>query len=259
MRQRRVAVVGWGRLGRACAQALHGATELALAGIVRRAGSLEAAPESPVRGVACASHISELQAIDVALVCALGEAVPGIAHELLQAGVPIVECAGFEGDALRRHHDEIARVAARRRVAAVLGAGWDPGVLPQLQQLFEVLIPKGRSRMSRHVAAGLHHTAAAQGVPGVQDAMCAEVHDAAGAVQRYVYVQLARGTDLERVRRHIEGDPVFADEPTRVLEVADLAALQSESAGVLLERIGNARTRAWFSRRASTRPPSPPG
>jgi diaminopimelate dehydrogenase len=37
-----------------------------------------------------------------------------------------------------------------------------------------------------------------------------------------------------------QGDPLFADEPTQVLEVPDLTAFQSEKTGVLLERMGNA-------------------
>lgn len=239
-REVRVAIVGWGRLGQACAAALHDSRDLALAGIVRRADSPAAPQETRVKGPASVSHISELRAIDVALVCVPTQATPGVTHELLQAGMPIVECAGFEGEALQRHHEDIAHSAERHRVGAVLCAGWDPGVLPHLQRLFDLLVPKGRSHVSRHVAAGLHHTAAARDVPGVQDALCTELSDASGAMQRYVYVQLACGADLDRVRRHIEGDPVFGNEPTHVLEVADLAALECESAGVLLERMGNA-------------------
>ncbi|HSC00799.1 MAG TPA: hypothetical protein VLE45_12850, partial [Burkholderiaceae bacterium] len=86
-------------------------------------------------------------------------------HGLLQARVPIVECASFDDDALARHHQEIAHAASRHRVAAVVGAGWDPGLLPQLQRLFEQLIPKGRSHVSRHVAAAAHTRLRPRGHP----------------------------------------------------------------------------------------------
>jgi diaminopimelate dehydrogenase len=192
----------------------------------------------PLRGVPCVSHISELAEVDAALVCVPPDAAGGVVHELLQGGVPVVECAAIDGDALRAHQARIAHDAERFRAGAVVGAGWQCGVLPQLQRLFELLVPAGRTRVGRHVAAGLHHTAAAEGVAGVQDALCTEVHDAAGALQRYVYVQLAPGADFERVRRQIEADPLFADAPAQVLEAPDLTALQNLQLGVLIERLG---------------------
>ncbi|WP_372526305.1 hypothetical protein [Piscinibacter sp.] len=171
MRRLRLAVIGWGQLGQACAAALRDSPDLALAGVVRRAESLAVSQLRPGRDMACVSHVSELGGIDAALLCVPTEAAPGAARELLQAGLPLVECASFEGDALRDHCEDLARIAARRRVAAVVGAGWDPGVLAQLQLLFERLIPKGHSSVTRHVAAGLHHTAAAEGVAGVRGAL----------------------------------------------------------------------------------------
>jgi len=181
--------------------------------------------------------VRDLGEVDAALLCVRTEAAPDAAQELLQMRVPIVECAGFEGHALREHHERIAHLAERYRVSAVVGAGWDPGVLPQLRRLFELLIPNGRTHEGRHLAPALHHTAAAEGVAGVQGALSSEVPDAAGGVQRIVYVQLARGADFERVRRQIEGDPLYADEPTQVLPVPDLAALETEQRGVLIERL----------------------
>jgi diaminopimelate dehydrogenase len=238
MRRLRLALVGWGRLGNACAQAVRDVAELALAGIVRRADSLAADAGSPVPGVSCVSHVSELEAVDVALLCVPAGVAPGVARELLQARVPLVECADLGDEASRTHHDEIARLAQRHRVGAVIGAGWDPGLLPQLQRLFELLIPKGHTQTSRHVGARLHHTAAAEGIAGVRGALCSELHDADHHAQRYVYVELSRDGDLERVRRQIAGDPLFADEPTQVLPVEDLAALEQENRGVLVERLG---------------------
>ena len=92
MRRQRLAVIGWGRLGRDCAAALHERPELelALVGIVRRADSLAAAPRSPVAGVPCVSHVSELGEIDAALLCVPAEAAAGVARELLQARAPVV-------------------------------------------------------------------------------------------------------------------------------------------------------------------------
>lgn len=238
MRPLRLAIVGGGRLGRACAGVVHESSDVVAAGIVQPRVAEPSPPRKAAPGTACAGHISELGEIDAALVCVPTEVVPGVAHGLLQARVPIVECASFDDDALARHHQEIAHAASRHRVAAVVGAGWDPGLLPQLQRLFEQLIPKGRSHVSRHVAAAAHHTAAAEGAPGVEAALCSELHEAGGRVKRYLYVQLTPGADLESVRRHIESDPVFAETPTQVLAVDDVADFERDQQGVLVERLG---------------------
>ncbi|WP_298829147.1 hypothetical protein [uncultured Piscinibacter sp.] len=237
MTRLRLAVVGWGRLGRACAAALREAPQLTLAGVVRRAASLDETSLSGAHGAPFVSHVRDLVGVDAALLCVRTEAAPDAARELLQMRVPIVECAAFEGQALREHHAHIAHLAERYRVTAVVGAGWDPGVLPQLRHLFELLIPNGQTHVSRHLAPGLHHSAEAERVPGVQGALSSELPDAAGGAQRIVYVQLARGAEFERVRRQIEGDPLYADEPTQVLPVPDLATLETEQRGVLIERV----------------------
>lgn len=237
MKPLRLAVIGWGRLGQACAAALQETPDLTLAGVVRRAGSLGAAAAGGAGGAPMVSHPRDLVAVDAALVCVPTESAPGTVQELLQMRMPVVECASFEGRALHDHHERIAHLASRYRVGAVVGAGWNPGVLPQLRQMFELLIPKGQTRQLRHLVHGLHHTAAAEGVAGVQGALSSEVPDASGGMHRYIYVQLARGGDFERVREQIEGDPLYADEPTQVLPVPDLAALERQDSGVVIERL----------------------
>lgn len=148
MRRYRVAIVGFGRLGRACAQAMEDCAELELAGIVRRG-----------------DHVRDVGAVDVALVCVPAAITLEVAGALLQQGLAIVECAALEGPALEAHHAELVKRAARHRCRAVVGAGWDPGVLTLLRRAFEMLIPRGPSEMTRRPAVRLHHTTEA--IPGV--------------------------------------------------------------------------------------------
>lgn len=237
MKPSRVAIVGWGHLGAACAETLRGQPDLALAGVVQP-------PEPPPalalpKGVTCAGHVSELDSVDLALLCVPTDRATDAAHDLLQRGLPVVECASLEADSLHHHRQALARAAARHRAVAALGAGWDPGLLQQLVRVFELLVPKGSTRVNRHTATGLYHPAAVESVPGVQEALSTEIRDASGHPQRYVYVQLAPGAQFERVRSRIEGDPLFNDEPTQVLEVDDLASMQKENSGIVLQRLGS--------------------
>lgn len=215
----RAAIIGPGRLGRACAQAAGHFAELELAGTVPRGG-----------------HVRDLGAVDVALVCVPTATTLDVAAGLLQQGVAIVECAALDGHALQTHHAELARLAVRHRSRAIMGAGWDPGVLCVLRRTFETLVPQGTTELTRRPAMRLHHTVA-DAAPGVRAALATEQHAAAGQ-QRYVYVELEPGARLDAVRSAIAADPAFSGEATQVFAVESVAALEAEGHGVLLERRG---------------------
>ena len=143
-----------------------------------------------------------------------------------------------------RYKRELNRDALRHKIAAVVGAGWEPGMLSVFRGLFAMLCPKGHSNTRDRPGVSLHHTLAARWVSGVRDALCTELPAGSGKVQRYVYVELERGVDLPRVRQVIETDPLFTDEETLVLPVDSVAALEDEGHGVVLERLGTAAGKA---------------
>lgn len=240
----RLAVVGLGALGRACARAVAAAPDLTLAAVARRRASLDfALPDGLPPGVA-ACEPSALRDVDAALVCVPPERVLDTARQLLSRKLPVVECAQLHALAFREHRDAIHHEALRQRCAAVVGAGWDPGALPLLRGWLALLVPKGRTEARLHAAASLHHTSAARGLAGVRDALCTERRGAGGVLHRYVYVELEPGADAERVDAQLRSDPLFLEEETQVVPVESLAALEDEGEGVLLERWGEAGAKA---------------
>jgi diaminopimelate dehydrogenase len=235
----RLAVVGLGRLGTACARALADAPGLALAVIARRAESLtRALPGDLPRVAVC--ETGELRDVDAALVCVPAEEVLDSVRQVLSRGIPVVECAQRHGAAFREHCAAIDREALRQRRAAVVGAGWDPGALPLLRGWLGLLVPKGRTEARLRASASLHHTLAAREVAGVRDALATERRAADGSLHRYVYVELEPGADPQQVDAAIRADPLFLEEETHVLPIASAAALEEEGHGVVLERWGAA-------------------
>jgi diaminopimelate dehydrogenase len=232
VRRLRLAIVGFGRLGSACGAALAAAADLELGGVVRR-GS--AALPAAFAHATVAGHMRDLEHVDAALLCVPAEHTTGVACELLQGRMPIVECAQLGALARVEHYAAIEGAARHHRVQAMIGCGWDPGALPLLNRLFEVLIPRGSTVLGRHPGKSLHHTAAVEEIPGVKEALTGELRDASGKLRRYVYFQLANGANAEEVRRSIESDPLFAGEETEVFEMADLASLEASS-GLVIER-----------------------
>ena len=236
----RIAIVGFGRLGAACVGAAAGEADLELAGVVRRASS-PGRLAAPFGAVAVATHLRDLGRIDAALLCVPPTVAAGGADEVLQLRVPLVECAMVEGPAAQAHFHAIDRAAHNHRVAACIGAGWNPGVLPLLRRAFEVLIPEGLTAMTDRPGVSLHHTGVARQIEGVRDAMATERRGEDGRVTRYVYAELAQGVDPRRVQAALDADPLFVGERTLLFAVTSIADLEKEGHGIVLERRGTAR------------------
>ncbi len=238
--------MGFGRLGRACAQALGEAPDLLPAGVVRRPESAGRLPQ-PFSGIPAVAHLRDLAGVDAALLCVPPAVSSAAARDVLQLGIPLVECAALEGRSLVAHHETIARAASAHRVAAVVGAGWDPGMLTLMRRAFEVLVPKGETIATASPGVSLHHTEAARNAPGVVGALATEHRDAGGKVTHYIYAQLQSGADPARVQAALDADPLFAGERALLFPVESISTLEQEGHGLVLERRGTARSGAHQS------------
>jgi diaminopimelate dehydrogenase len=236
----RLAVIGAGRLGRAYAETILRSDDLHLAGFVRRSESLGRQMPSALREVPTAADLQTLGRIDAALVCVPAERVTEWAHNLVQHGVPVVECAARPGAPINTWHEKLHRLAERHHVVAVTGAGWDPGAVDCFRGLFAMLVPKGLEEMTNRPGVSLHHTLTARTIEGVKDALCTELRRADGGIQRYVYVELTADADADRVAATIRAEPLFLDEETLVFPVESIATLEEEGAGIVLQRRGRA-------------------
>jgi diaminopimelate dehydrogenase len=234
----RLAVVGFGRVGQVCAEIISLSHDLSLAAIVRRAASVGGELPETLRSIPVTTHIGQARDVDVALLCMPTNAVMENAYQILQHGIPIVDCATLHGEALHAHKNAIHKVAFHHRAQAVVGAGWDPGALSVFRSWFALLTPGGATEMRHHTGISLRHTTMARSVVGVKDALCAEVRATDGRVQRYVYVELEEGADADRITQAVRADPLFLREDTQVFPVESLAELEQEGRGVVLDRRG---------------------
>lgn len=244
MRRRRLAIIGLGRVGRACGEAIAATDDLAIAGLVRRQSSQGQALPSCFRDAKVAADASEIDAIDAALICLPPRLVREAATDLLQHRVPIVEAAVLPAAERPAHREAINRVALRHHTGAVVEAGWEPGMLALFQGLFAVLAPKGHTETRDRPGISLHHTLATRALPGIRDALCTELRAQGGRMQRYVYVELDPAAAVEDVVRAVQSDPLFLGQETVVVPVDSLAQLEQEGHGIVLERQGLAAGKA---------------
>lgn len=236
----RLAIVGYGKLGKACAEAIRHDENLSLAGIVRRPGYCSEPLPAGLQEVAVVDHISGLAHVDAALLCIPVERVVGSAHDLLQQGIPIIECATLHGQDFIEHKNAIDRLAIRHKVPAIVGAGWDPGALSLIRSLFALFCPHGHTELTRRPGINLHHSGIASAIPGVKGAMATEIRTADGKKQNYLYIELEEGSDAGQVEMALRNDPLFVGEQTFVFPVESISSMEDEGHGVLLERRGSA-------------------
>jgi diaminopimelate dehydrogenase len=234
----RLAVVGFGRVGQICAELISLSHDLSLAAIVRRAANAgEKLPET-ARSIPVTTHIGQAGDVDAALLCVPTNAIIETAYQILQHGVPIVDCATLHGESLHAHKSAIHKVAFHHRAPAIVGAGWDPGALSVFRSWFALLTPGGATETRHHTGISLRHTTMARSVVGVKDALCAEARATDGRVQRYVYVEIEEGADADKITQAIRADPLFLGEDTQVFLVESLAELEQEGRGVVIDRRG---------------------
>jgi diaminopimelate dehydrogenase len=223
MKRRRLAIIGLGKVGLACGKAIAATEDLAIAGIVRRPVSLNQPLPPPLQAATVVADASEIDAIDVALICLPPPLVLEAATDLLQHRIPIVEAAILTSRDRASYREVLDRVASRHRTAAVIGAGWDPGMLSVFCGLFAVMSPKGHTDARDRPGISLHHTLAARALPGIKDALCTELSAEGGRKQRYVYAELEPEADTQAVIRAVQSDPLFLDEESVVIPVGRLA------------------------------------
>ena len=235
-----LAVLGYGKLGRICSTAIMREEHMVLSGIVRKPESVTKTLPLSLKNVPVVSHIRELKQVDAALLCVPTEQVQGVAQGILQACIPIIECATLHGEAFLAHKHALDKIAMHHKVPAIVGAGWDPGALSLFRGLFALLTPKGHTEMTRRTGVSLHHTTAASAIPGVKDALSTELRSIDGKPQRYIYVELEEGASLENVENALQSDPLFLGEETKIFVVDKVAELEQEGQGVLLQRHGSA-------------------
>jgi diaminopimelate dehydrogenase len=238
MERRRLAIVGFGRLGTACVEAARESADIIeLAGVVRRPASAARLPV-PFAAVPVVTHVRDLGGVDAVLLCVPPTDAAGAAREILQMRIPLIECASLDGPAAAAHYEAIGAAARNHHAKAVVGAGWDPGVFPLLQRAFEVLVPKGVTSITTRPGVSLHHTEAAKNISGIIDALTTECRNGEGRLTRYVYAELAKGVDPTQVQAALDADPLFAGERTLLFPVESISGLEEEGHGVLLERRG---------------------
>lgn len=231
----RVAIVGYGNIGKYALEALEAAPDMECAGIVRRRPEAERPAE--LEGLPVVKHISELQDVDVAILATPTRQVETHAKECLALGINTVDSFDIHTAIvdLRRTLDAEAK---KHGAVSVVAAGWDPGSDSVVRTLMESLAPKGVSYTNFGPGRSMGHSVAVRAIAGVRDALSVTIPLGTGIHRRMVYVELEPGADFAGVEAAVKADPYFVNDETHVQAVASVDALNDVGHGVHLTRKG---------------------
>ena len=234
MEKKRIAIVGYGNIGRYTLEAVAASPDFEIAGIIRRnpADRGDIPAEVPVVG-----SIKELDKVDVAILATPTRSVEEHANEILAMGINTVDSFDIHTQipALRKRLDAKAKEG---NAVAVLSAGWDPGSDSVVRALLEAIAPKGITYTNFGPGMSMGHTVAVKSKEGVKDALSMTIPLGTGIHRRMVYVELLPGYELETVAKAVKEDPYFASDETHVMAVESVDALKDMGHGVNMVRKG---------------------
>lgn len=233
----RIAVVGYGNIGKYAVEAIRATSDLEIAGVIRRNVSQLKLP-SELQDVPVVTNIDELGKVDVAVLSVPTRSVFTKASELLKKGINTVDSFDLHGDQLVEHRQKLRDIAQEHKSTAIISAGWDPGSDSMLRALFEVMAPKGLTFTNFGPGMSMGHSTAVKALPGVADALSMTMPVGSGVHRRLVYVELNEDASFENVEKLIKEDAYFKNDETHVYHVESVDNLRDVSHGVLLERQG---------------------
>jgi diaminopimelate dehydrogenase len=217
--QIRVAILGYGNIGRAAEQAVKAAPDMELAGIYHHNDCLD-----------CVDA-------DVVLLCTPTREVQKFATVLAARGICTVDSFDIHGQiwSLRSALDAVCNA---NKSVSIISAGWDPGSDSMVRALLMAMAPKGITYTNFGPGRSMGHSVAAKSIAGVKNALSMTIPLGTGVHRRMVYIELEDGADFKTVEAAILADDYFAHDETHVIAVESVDVLNNVAHGVHLERSG---------------------
>ena len=215
----RVAILGYGNIGRAAEQAIMAAPDMEWAGVFHHDDCLD-----------CIDA-------DVVLLCTPTREVQKFATVLAARGICTVDSFDIHGQIwdLRSALDAVCQMS---HSVSIVSAGWDPGSDSAVRALLMAMAPKGITYTNFGPGRSMGHSVAAKAIEGVKNALSMTIPLGTGVHRRMVYIELEEGADFHTVEAAILADDYFAHDETHVIAVPNVDALNNVAHGVNLVRSG---------------------
>lgn len=231
MKRIRVAVIGYGNIGKFAIEAVNETPDMELAGVVRRQVTEQ------IPGVKTTTDINKLGKVDVALLCTPTRSIEEDAKKYLALGISTVDSYDIH-ESIYDLCTDLDKVCKQNNSVAIVSSGWDPGSDSVVRTLLEACAPKGITYTNFGPGMSMGHTVAVKEKDGIVGALSMTIPTGTGVHRRMVYVQLEEGASLEKVTHAIKTDPYFSSDETHVIQVEDVNLYIDKGHGVNMVRKG---------------------
>lgn len=215
----KVAILGYGNIGKAAEEAIKAAPDMTLAGVYHHNDCLD-----------CIDA-------DVVLVCTPTREVQKFATVLAARGICTIDSFDIHGQ-IWNLREALDAVCVPNKAVSIISAGWDPGSDSMIRAILQALAPKGLTYTNFGPGRSMGHTVAAKAIPGVKNALSMTIPLGTGIHRRMVYIELEEGADFKTVEAALLADDYFAHDETHVIPVESIDALNNVAHGVNLVRNG---------------------
>ena len=244
----RIAIAGYGNLGRGVECAVRENADMELVGVFTRRPPESVAVKTDGVGVYPLDRVSEFRdMIDVMVICGgsatdLPELTPMLAESF-----NVIDSFDTHAN-IPAHFDAVDAAAKRGGKVAMISVGWDPGMFSVMRAYAASILPTGKSYTfwGRGVSQG--HSDAIRRIPGVVDARQYTV-PAQSAVERVragenpelttrekhtreCFVVAEAGADLAAIEHAIKTMPNYFDEYDTTVNFITLDELRREHGGL---------------------------
>jgi len=230
----RAAVIGYGNIGKFTVKAINTAKDFELAGVVRR--NANNIPNELVN-TKVVSKLSELENVDVAILCTPTRQMPIYAEEALTLGIKTVDSFDIHTK-IPEVHKQLNEVAKKYGQVSIISAGWDPGSDSIVRALLEACAPKGITYTNFGPGMSMGHTVAVKAIEGVKAALSMTIPIGTGIHRRMVYIEVEDGYNFKEVAKNIKADAYFVNDETYINQVDSVDNLKDMGHGVNLVRKG---------------------
>lgn len=215
----KIAIIGYGNIGRAVEQAVEAAPDMVLSGVYHHNDNL-----------------ARIKA-DVAILCVPTREVPEYAQLCIKQGLVTVDSFDIH-TRIAGLRKELTPLDVENKTVSVIAAGWDPGSDSVVRAMLQAIAPQGITYTNFGPGRSMGHSVAAKSIDGVRDALSMTIPLGTGVHRRMVYVELEEGADFKRVEKQILKDDYFKFDETHVIQVPSVAELNNVAHGVNLVRSG---------------------
>lgn len=230
----KVAIVGFGNIGRYTLEAVKASTDMELTGVVRRLKKNET-PE--LNGVNVVTNIEELGKIDVAILCTPSREVEKYASEILTKGINTVDSFDIHTE-ISGMRKRLGKIAKESGSVSVISAGWDPGTDSIVRVMMQAMAPKGITETNFGPGMSMGHSVAVKSIEGVKDALSVTIPKGQSLHRRMVYVEVLPGYSFDEIEKKVKTDPYFSHDETYVFKVDSVDDLKDMGHGVDMKRKG---------------------